>query len=316
VSAALTFRFKKDEGERWGQEFARLWPAYRAWFLSAGEALRPSYLRSRNAIARHLPELLALFDAQVDRAGGGDLEARFLSMWCPPANWVACSQAAQAGAFLVRNYDYSPAACEAVVWSTRWNQRVLGTSDCCWGLLDGVNEAGLAASLAFGGRRAVGEGFGAPLLVRGVLELCDSIRAACELLQRVPVYMPYNITLADRDSVVTVEIAPDRAPVVRRAPYAVNMQGAIDWEEHAEAAGTRERAGALAALTLRGGEYWRAFLRPPLYRRDYGRAMGTLYTATFHLQEGRAVYRWPGVTVRASFDQMPEAAPRITYVSA
>ena len=32
--------------------------------------------------------------------------------------------------------------------------------DCLWGLLDGVNDAGLALSLTFGGRPQVGAGFG------------------------------------------------------------------------------------------------------------------------------------------------------------
>ena len=55
---------------------------------------------------------------------------------------------------LVRNYDYSPDLCEWVVLSTAWTGlRVLGMSDCLWGLLDGMNDAGLAASLTFGGRR-------------------------------------------------------------------------------------------------------------------------------------------------------------------
>ena len=42
-------------------------------------------------------------------------------------------------------------------------------SDCLWGLLDGINDAGLAVSLAFGGR-ATREGFGIPLVVRYLLE--------------------------------------------------------------------------------------------------------------------------------------------------
>jgi predicted choloylglycine hydrolase len=46
--------------------------------------------------------------------------------------------------------------------------------DCLWGLLDRVNDAGLAISLAFGGRPQVGEGFGIPLVIRYVQETCGS----------------------------------------------------------------------------------------------------------------------------------------------
>jgi hypothetical protein len=37
-------------------------------------------------------------------------------------------------------------------------RRVLGMLDCPWGLLDGVNDSGLAVSLTFGGRPQVGQG--------------------------------------------------------------------------------------------------------------------------------------------------------------
>ena len=50
---------------------------------------------------------------------------------------------------------------------TAWSgRRVIGMSDCLWGLLDGVNDDGLAVSLTFGGRTASGEGFAIPLVVR------------------------------------------------------------------------------------------------------------------------------------------------------
>jgi predicted choloylglycine hydrolase len=52
---------------------------------------------------------------------------------------------------LVRNYDYDQALFEAVIASTDYSgrRRVLGTSDMLWGLLDGMNEDGLAVSLTF-----------------------------------------------------------------------------------------------------------------------------------------------------------------------
>ena len=48
-----------------------------------------------------------------------------------------------------------------MVLRSGWQGRqVMGTSDGLWGLVDGVNDAGLSISLTFGGRRVVGEGFG------------------------------------------------------------------------------------------------------------------------------------------------------------
>ena len=48
-------------------------------------------------------------------------------------------------------------------------------SDCLWGLLDGVNDAGLAVSLTFGGRRVLGDGFGIPIVIRYLLETCETV---------------------------------------------------------------------------------------------------------------------------------------------
>ena len=53
-------------------------------------------------------------------------------------------------------------------------RRVIGTSDCLWGLLDGVNDAGLAVSLTFRGRRVLGDGFGIPIVV-DLLEVCETV---------------------------------------------------------------------------------------------------------------------------------------------
>ena len=51
---------------------------------------------------------------------------------------------------LARNYDYAPERLEGSILHTRWVRPVIGSGDCAWGLLDGLNDAGLAVSLAFG----------------------------------------------------------------------------------------------------------------------------------------------------------------------
>ena len=67
----------------------------------------------------------------------------------------------------------------------------MGTSDGLWGLVDGMNDAGLAVSLTFGGRRVVGDGFGVPLILRYVLQTCATADEAGEVLARVP--DPYEL---------------------------------------------------------------------------------------------------------------------------
>ena len=99
---------------------------------------------------------------------------------------------------LVRNYDYAPSRFEGVVQSTAWGRhRVIGMSDCLWGLLDGMNDAGLAVSLTFGGRRVLGDGFGIPVVVRYLLETCATVAEARAALGHVPVNLAHNLTLVD-----------------------------------------------------------------------------------------------------------------------
>src|SRR4029078_7271899 len=92
-----------------------------------------------------------------------------------------------AGTVLLRNYDYDPRLFEATIYRSRWSsRRVIGTGDCLWGVVDGMNDDGLAASLAFRGRRESGEGFGIPLVMRYVLEIAAEVGAAIEILERIP----------------------------------------------------------------------------------------------------------------------------------
>ncbi|NBP86500.1 MAG: hypothetical protein EBU54_15470, partial [Mycobacteriaceae bacterium] len=125
---------------------------------------------------------------------------------------------------LIRNYDYHPDLFERVVMSTRFADRaVIGTSDCLWGLLDGMNSDGLAVSLTFGGAKGSGPGFGIPLVVRYLLEVAGTTAEALAALARIPVSMSYNLTLTDRKrDTRTVYLAPAGAMEVRDVPLATN----------------------------------------------------------------------------------------------
>ena len=146
-----------------------------------------------------MPELVPTWERLVDLTGPDETAARMLTLWDPPRFLPGCSQAVlDSPPALVRNYDYSPDLFERVVYSSSFTgRRVIGMGDCLWGLLDGMNEDGLVASLAFGGRRGSASGFGIPLVVRYVLEVADSVSSAVAALERVPVSMTYNITLVD-----------------------------------------------------------------------------------------------------------------------
>lgn len=287
-------------GLAWQAQFHRLWPAYRQWYLRDGPMARPSYLACRRALELHMPELVPIWNRRVVLAGGGDIAARFLSLWCPPAYDSACSQAVWSGdePLLVRNYDYSSRYFDALILHTQWGKhRVLGTSDCLIGLVDGINDAGLALSLTFGGRRLVGEGFAIPIILRYVLETCGSTAEAVAALARIPTHMAYNVTALDAQGArATVFLAPGQAAEVTSLPVATNHQpNSLPGDRFQTATLERENF-LLRRLTLHEESAERfigAFLKPPLLSLAYERQRGTLYTLALWPRQKRMSYRWP-----------------------
>jgi predicted choloylglycine hydrolase len=203
----------------------------------------------------------------------------------------------------VRNYDYHPAKLEGTVLRSELTGRaVLGSSDCLWGLLDGINDAGLCAALAFGGRPVHQAGFGITLIVRYLLETCTTVAEAIATLQRVPVNAPYNLTLADAyGEAATAYLGPDRAVGVAPA-VATNHQERVEWEDYARATRTLERYAVLRSA------YVDDFLAPPLYVTEYERGFGTLYTAIYTPATRTLVYRWPHDIWALSLDGFTEGA--------
>jgi predicted choloylglycine hydrolase len=307
----LTFEaiHEQQPGARWQAHFEQRWEHYRRWFLREGEAARASYAESRRMLRIHMPEIVGVYDELVDLTGGGDLAARMLSMWRPPAYLSGCSQGVwtRGEPLLVRNYDYAPSRLEGVVLSTEWAGRsVIGMADCLWGLLDGVNDAGLAASLAFGGRQVVGEGFGVPVVMRYLLQVCESVEQAQEVLARLPHQLAHTITLADRSGgVLTAYLAPDREVRFQHHPAATNHQGVVEWSEHATVTRSLEREQCILTMlddpAITAESFVDGFLRPPLYSTDYSKGFGTLYTAVYNPLRGEAEYLWPGTSWRHSF---------------
>jgi predicted choloylglycine hydrolase len=316
----LPFTFRSIEelelGERWRAVFEERWPHYREWFLREGEEARASYATSARMLRAHMPELVPAYERVVELAGGGDLAARMLSLYQPPPFLAACSQGAwtrDGGPLLARNYDYAPSRFEGVVWSTRLlGRRVIGMSDCLWGLLDGMNDAGLAVSLTFGGRQVLGDGFGIPIVTRYVLETCATVEEAQVTLARLPYSLSHNLTLVDRsERVLTAYLAPDREPIFRDVPAATNHQGIVEWPEQARATRTIEREQAIVRSlgdpAMDAAAFTESFLRPPLFSTSYAHGFGTLYTAVYRVGEGVVEYRWPTFTWRLSFDAFHEA---------
>src|SRR6201991_4041481 len=263
-----------EPGPRWRALYDATWPAYRSWYTREGLAARPSLRECRHALTRYLPELVPSWERLCRLSRNDSVAARMLSMWCLPAFAVGCSQMVLPGEdpTLVRNYDYDPALFEAVIASTDYSgrRRVLGTSDMLWGLLDGMNEDGLAVSLTFGGSPDVGDGFGIPLFLRYVLETCATVDEAVSTLRRIPVSQSYNVALVDSaGDHATVFVAPGQPTEVSELHATTNHR--LDQVEHPTHAARFNSVGRLSRLDeLRTGnpssrQLVAAMLAPPVH---------------------------------------------------
>ena len=289
-------------GEKWLAFYREVLPRYRRWFASEGELKRACLITCQEALQTYMPEFVPLWQHLVAIAEADDNDARLLSFYCPaPTPLAGASQAvwSRYTPVLVRNYDYSPEHCEARIMKTCWHDtQVIASTDCLWGVLDGMNEHGLAVSLSFGGEDSVTEGFSVPIILRYVLEFCTTVDEAVKVLSRVPSHMAYNVTMLDAyGQVRTVELSPFSRPKVTYKPLAVNHQGDFELTDYAMFSHSYERQqfiidklyDPLSSIE----SFVNAFAYSPLFASNYAQGLGTLYTAIYNPQLRAMEYRLP-----------------------
>lgn len=301
----LTFRALQEDtpGAAWKKVFDHGWPGWGSWFLQRIRQTSPDLNRCERALKRYMPEYHPIWEKQLELVGGDVLVAQFLSFWTPPRYLVNCAQAVlregENGPLLIRNYDLDPRLNEATIYETNWtgNRRVMGMVEGLSGLSDGMNDAGLAISLTFGGRVAAGKGFGVPLIIRYVLEVCRDTQDALEALRNLPSHMSYNLTLVDKyGQLATVFLAPDRPAIVQDTPYTTNHQLGDEWPAHARMSETLKRAYVLEQFLGQPQDeagLRQRFLSEPLYRRAYDKGFGTVFTALYRPLQGNMALLWP-----------------------
>jgi predicted choloylglycine hydrolase len=322
----MDFRFRafsEDKvGALWQQEFEQRWPAYHQWFLRYGESDRPTYFDSLKALQTYMPELIPVYEDMVELAGGGDHAARFLSQYSPPPLFRGCSQAVylKDEPIIVRNYDYSPYVFDGLVMRSHFDQvPVIAMIDCMSGVLDGMNQHGLAVSMSFGGLEDFGEGFGITIVLRYILEYASNVREAVELVKDIPVHGAYNVTLLDKQAnFSTLAMAPGEKTREVSTPVATNHQNLGSWPLYEEKVKTKARFDYLNELIEIEQEttdsFVLKFLQPPLYHTQFGRGFGTLYTAAYYPYRNECRYIWPANEWRFNFDNFQETVYQASFI--
>lgn len=308
--------------ERWQTFFDRAWPLFKIWYEGEGIEKRPDLATCRSLLELHMPELIPVYNSLCRLAHNDDVASRFLSMWCPPPYMAGCSQVAwtKGAPTLIRNYDFDPRYFDGRMRYTEYVKPVIGIQDSAWGLLDGMNADGLAVSLAFGGRKTWGSGFGIPLVLRYVLETCSNTDEACAVLSRIPVHMGYNVTVVDKSGkYATVYMNHDRPAQVVYQAVACNHQHQVEWDEYAAFTHTIERKHflehSIASPKQTRAALIKQFLKPPLYSQQYLRGFGTLYTAAYDVVKGRVQVIWPQKQVEASFTRFEEQEVQVVLLT-
>ncbi len=322
----MDFKFRafseNKAGSLWQQEFKQRWPAYHQWFLRYGESDRPTYFDSLKALQCYMPELLPVYESMVELAGGGDHAARFLSQYSPPPLFRGCSQAVylKDEPVIVRNYDYSPYVFDGLVMRSHFDKvPVIAMIDCMSGVLDGMNQHGLAVSMSFGGLEEFGEGFGITILLRYLLEYANNVQEAVELVKDIPVHGTYNITLLDKSAnFSTLAIAPGETTREILTPVATNHQTLGGWPLYEEKVQTKTRFDYLNGVIDRqedtADSFALKFLHPPLYNTQFARGFGTLYTAAYYPSRNECRYIWPTNEWQFNFDNFQETEYHAKFI--
>jgi predicted choloylglycine hydrolase len=326
----MTIEFRAIDEEHPGSKLRAFYQqradAYATWYLRDGDAARPWADEGILALRTHMPELLPVYEQLVEEVANHDaVGPRMFSFLRPPASLVACSQGVwrfgQEPPVLVRNYDYSPELMDGLILRSRFLDRtVVGTTDGVWGLCDGMNDRGLIVSLTFGGRIAVGDGFGTPLVVRYLLECCETVDQVRVVLERLPYAQAYNLTFVDSTGeAVTAYLGPDRRPSFRRLPVATNHQWVVESWDPAQIQSSVTREWWLIRLLddpdVDAKRFSDWFLAEPLYSFAHAEGLGTVYTAAFSQSERSVTYRWPGYDWPLSMDEFVEGSYTPTFPS-
>ncbi|MFE2629675.1 C45 family autoproteolytic acyltransferase/hydrolase [Streptomyces sp. NPDC059374] len=279
---------------QWAAYAQPLWPLAEQWLSEEGRTEEGAD-RARRLFEEHMPELVPVLDrltGQLDRP-----EARtFLTLAAIRPFFSACTQIG-AGGTLLRNYDFDPDDCEGTIVSSHFLRPVIGMQDAAWGLLDGMNDAGLAVSLTFGGRFVHGPGFAIPIVLRYLLETCTTVDEAVGRLRSIPIAIPQNVTLVDAEQARTVYVGPDIPLTEAPDACAANHQHLPVPDDQERSSRTQERLAAVRAT----GPDVAAMLKSPLYQLAYDEGLGTVYTAHYHPAEGKVTYFWPDDSWPQSF---------------
>ncbi|WP_164219764.1 C45 family peptidase [Virgibacillus sp. YIM 98842] len=210
--------------------------------------------------------------------------------------------------YLVRNYDYHPKTYDGIYslyQPSDGGNAVIGVCQKVTGRSDGMNEKGLAMGYTFMHRKRPGDGFVCNMIGRLILELCDNVEEAVELLKEIPHRGSFSYVLFDKNSKLgsIVETSPRRVEV-RQGRACTNHFKIMTEENRHVLDDSKKRLNAMegpGAYDLNGEAAFRLLndTEKGVFSKLYGDWAGTIHTSAYFPSELEAWYALGG-------DRMPE----------
>jgi len=247
----------------------------------------------RTILTTFCPQLLEELKGIADGMMISENEAlRWFAGYDLPALEMGCTSFITSE-YYVRNYDFSPDIYDGTFLIQRHseNKWTCGNSELVVGRLDGMNSNGLTCGLHFVNNDTHKKGFLGSTIVRIIVETCNTVEDAIELLKELPHAASYNFSLVDRNGEFAIfEASPEQTNVYREknSISCVNMFQ-TDQMKHLNrqnVSSSVDRLHALANLseaTRPAGEVHNWFSDPasPVFYTDYENYFGTLHTVSY-----------------------------------
>ncbi len=213
--------------------------------------------------------------------------------------------------YLVRNYDYHPKTYDGIYslyQPSDGGNAVIGVCQKVTGRSDGMNEKGLAMGYTFMHRKRPGDGFVCNMIGRLILELCDNVEEAVELLKEIPHRGSFSYVLFDKNSKLgsIVETSPRRVEV-RQGRACTNHFKIMTEENRHVLDDSKKRLNAMevaGAYDLNGEAAFRLLndTEQGVFSKLYGDWAGTIHTSAYFPSELEAWYALGGDRMPKKFD--------------
>ena len=191
--------------------------------------------------------------------------------------------------FLIRNYDSHPRGYEGryvFYQPTDRGLATIGPSMQIAGRIDGMNEKGLSIGYNFTHTKKSADGFLCSMIARLVLETCQSVDDAIDLLKEIPHRHSFSYVVQDKSGISYVIEASPRKVIYRQSNVCTNHFHILDEENRYRQEETREREENIINFQNNKPEPYEAFkimnqMKNGIASHKYDASAGTIHTAMY-----------------------------------